>query len=213
MTRHRDTAAERRFTGTLAVVPAAAGQIANSVVRNMGTIGGSISFADPGLDYPPALVAAGAEIEIAAASGRRRLPARDFFRDWYQTALEPSEIVAAVLLPPAAPGIGRYHKLARVAGDYATASVAITLRREGGGVRAAVAIGACGPVPLRLDEADALLSGQPDEQAVRRAGELLQQAADPVDDVRGTAEYRRMLIPRMLSRAMTEARRDLEALP
>ena len=209
MTRHCDIAAETRFTGTLASVTAAASVIANATVRNMGTIGGAIAHADPGLDYPPALVAAGAQIEIASATGRRSLSAADFFLDWYTTALESGELVSAVTLPAAQPGVGLYHKFARVEGDYATASVALTMVRSGGGIATRVAIGACGPTPIFLDEANRLLSGTPGEKDVQRAGELLAAAADPVDDVRGTAEYRRMLIPRMLGRAFAEARAGL----
>ena len=199
-TRHRDTAASPLLTGTLAVLRDAAGQIANATVRNMGTIGGSIAFADPGLDYPPALVAAGAVIEIAGPDGRRRLPAREFFVDWYTTALQPGEIVCAVHLPPAdARGAGLYVKHARVAGDYATASVAIC-RRASGAI--AVAVGGCGPAPLASAEADALLSAGGGAEAVARAGALLQALADPLDDVRGSADYRRALIPRLLQRAV-----------
>ena len=101
----------------------------------MGTIGGSISFADPGLDYPPALVAAGAAIEIAGPSGRRRVAAADFFVDWYTTALEPGEIVTAVLLGAARAGGAAYVKHARVAGDYATASAAVCIDAAGAGAR------------------------------------------------------------------------------
>lgn len=199
-TRHRDTAASALLIGTLAVVRDAAGQIANATVRNMGTIGGSIAFADPGLDYPPALVAAGAEIEIAGPGGRRRVPAREFFIDWYTTALQPGEIVCAVWLPPAdARGAGRYVKHARVAGDYATASVAICRRADGG---VAVAVGGCGPAPLASAQADAALSDDLGEAAIARAGALLQALADPLDDVRGSADYRRALIPRLLQRAV-----------
>lgn len=205
-TRHRDTAAEARLIGTLAVLPAAASQIANATVRNMGTIGGSIAFADPGLDYPPALVACDAEIEIAAPSGRRRVRAQDFFVGWYETALRAGEMVVAVHLPKARDGVGIYHKHARVVGDYATVSVAISMARSSQGLATRAVIGACGPTPLVLDEANALLCGEPDAAAIERAGVLLQQAADPVDDVRGTAEYRRMLIPRMLAHAFAEAR-------
>jgi carbon-monoxide dehydrogenase medium subunit len=229
MARHRDLAAETRFSGTLAVVQMAAAQIANATVRNMGTIGGAVAHADPGLDYPPALVAAGAMIEIAAAGGRRQMPAGDFFVDWYATALQPGEMVAAVHLPAARPGVGLYHKFARVSGDYATVSVALTMVRDGvrdgvhDGVRDGVrdgaaivtraAIGGCGPTPLMITEANRLLSGDPTAQDLRRAGELLQAAADPVDDVRGSAEYRRMLIPRMLARAFDEARVRAAASP
>jgi len=206
MARHRDLAAEARFSGTLAVVQMAAAQIANATVRNMGTIGGAVAHADPGLDYPPALVAADARIEIAAAGGRRQMPAAEFFVDWYTTALQPGEMVSAVHLPAARPGVGLYHKFARVSGDYATVSVALAVARDGAAILTRAAIGGCGPTPLMIDEANRLLSGDPTAEDLRRAGDLLQAAADPVDDVRGSAEYRRMLIPRMLARAFDEAR-------
>lgn len=213
MVRHCDLAADPRFGGTLAVVPMAAAQIANATVRNMGTIGGAVAHADPGLDYPPALVAADAKIEIAAADGRRQVPAAEFFVDWYTTALQPGEMVSAVHLPAARPGIGLYHKFARVSGDYATVSVALTVVREGPAIVTRAAIGGCGPAPLMIDQANHLLSGNPSAEDVRRAGDLLQAAADPVDDVRGSAEYRRMLIPRMLARAFDEARVHVGVAP
>ncbi len=200
-TRHRETAETTLALGTSAAVRHAASQIANATVRNMGTIGGSISFADPGLDYPPALVAADAQVEIASTTGTRCVPASAFFVDWYVTALEPGELVTAVLLP--APGSsadqGVYIKHARVAGDYATASVAACLHGDG---RMRVAVGACGPVPISDEAANALLSGDRSNAAITRAGELLQHHADPLDDVRGSADYRRQLIPRLLLRAV-----------
>ena len=175
-TRHRETAASAELTGANAVLRSAAGQIANATVRNMGTIGGSIAFADPGLDYPPALVAAGAQVVMASAAGRRTVPAREFFVDWYVTALAPGEIVAAVLLPPAGRrGAGVYVKHARVAGDYATASVAASLATDG---RFSVAVGAR-PTPLSSDEADALLTEDHSDAAIARAAEVLQALADP----------------------------------
>ncbi len=202
-TRHRETAACTLLVGTAAVVRSAASQIANATVRNMGTIGGSIAFADPGLDYPPALVAAHAEVEIASASGRRVLPVAEFFVDWYQTALQPGELVVAVLLPaPRRGDVGVYVKHARVVGDYATVSVAACLS-AGGAMR--VAIGACGPTPLWLGEADALLSRDRSDSAVAQAGAMLENIADPLGDVRGTALYRRHLIPRLLLRAVRAA--------
>ena len=206
-TRHRETAASALLTGTGAVVRHAAGQIANATVRNMGTIGGSISFADPGLDYPPAIVAADAEVEIASVAGRRRIPAREFFVDWYTTALEPGEIVTAVILAPKAGGAS-YVKHARVASDYATASAAVCI--EGRGTVRAV-IGSCGPTPVRDDDADALLSGDRSDDAIARAAALLDARADPLDDVRGSAEYRRLLIPRLLLRAVRRAEAGSEA--
>ncbi len=209
-TRHRETAeASALLKGSLGVVAQAAGQIANPTVRNMGTIGGSISFADPGLDYPPAIVAAGATIEIAGPAGRRAVPAADFFVDWYTTALAAGEMVTAVDFPAPRKGTGVYLKHARVSGDYATASVALSVAHTADGLATRVAVGACGPRPLASDEADALLSGRPDAAAIAQAGALLQSMADPVDDVRGSAEYRRLLVPRLLAQAMAQAMESL----
>ena len=207
-TRHAETAVCGLLRGPAAVVRQAASKIANATIRNMGTIGGSISFADPGLDYPPALVAAGASVEIAGRSGRRRVAAADFFVDWYTTALAPGEIVTAVLLGAARVGGAAYVKHARVAGDYATASAAVCID-AGGPVRAV--IGSCGPTPLRDDAADALLSRDRGDAAIARAATLLEAHADPLDDVRGSAEYRRLLIPRLLQRAVRRAESDAEA--
>ncbi len=211
-TRHRETAAAgAQLHGTLAVLPHAAGQIANATVRNMGTIGGSISFADPGLDYPPALVAAGANVEIASAAGKRTIAAADFFVDWYTTALAPGEMVTAIELPAPRAGAGVYLKHARVSGDYATASVAVSIATAPRGIETCVAVGACGPKPLLSAEANRLLSGAPTDQDIARAGAALQAMADPVDDVRGSAEYRRMLIPRMVASAFAQAKQKMGA--
>jgi aerobic carbon-monoxide dehydrogenase medium subunit len=207
-TRHAETAACALLRGPANVVRQAASKIANATVRNMGTIGGSISFADPGLDYPPALVAAGASIEIAGTAGRRRVAAADFFVDWYTTALEPGEIVTAVLLAGTRAGGAAYVKHARVAGDYATASAAVCIDAAGP-VRAA--IGSCGPTPVRDDDADVLLSADRSDAAIARAAALLDALADPLDDVRGSAGYRRLLIPRLLLRAVRRAEASTDA--
>ena len=133
--------------------------------------------------------------------GTRRIPAAEFFVDWYTTALEPGELVTAVLLPKSQPARGRYCKLARVSGDYAIASVAIVLTHAGA---MRVAVGACGPKPLHSHEVDAMLSRGRTAVAVEEAARILVDLADPVDDVRGSAEYRRMLIPRLLEQAVRE---------
>jgi carbon-monoxide dehydrogenase medium subunit len=197
-TRHRDIAACQLTLGCAKVVAHAAAQIANAVVRNMGTIGGAIVSASPGMDYPPALVAAGAAIEIASMLGRSSVPAREFFVGWHATALRPDEIVTAVLLPMTV-GEGCYVKYARTAGDYATASVAACLGAQGA---CRVAVGACGPVPLADDGVDLLLSSDRSDAALAEAGRQLAALADPLSDVRGSADYRRQLIPGLLVRAV-----------
>lgn len=214
MRRHRETAFESDLSGGQAVVAKAASQIANPPVRNMGTIGGSISFADPAADYPPALVAADATIEIAGPDGRRLVPAEEFFLGWYETAVEPGEIVTAVLLPPAPErAVGHYEKLCRVAGDFALASVALVLALDGDGTvtHLRLAVGGCGGGPVRCPEAEALVVGAaPSAERIAALAERLVEDLDPVDDSRGSAEYRLQIVPRLIAKAFEEALTEME---
>jgi len=209
MTRHRVLAQDARLRGTLECVREAAASIANPAVRNMGTIGGSISLADPGADLPAALVAANAVIEIARPGSVRTVQAGAFFSGWYTTALEAGELVTSIRLPAPEAGASCYEKLVRVAGDICIASVALRMSDDG---VARAAIGGCGPGPVSNATADALLStGLDDAANIRSAGEILAQAAQPMNDVRGSAEYRRLLIPRMLGRAAGRVVERLQA--
>lgn len=212
MTPHRVTAGETRLTGGQAIVRLAAGRIANPPVRNMGTIGGSISFSDPAADYPAALVAADAEIEVVGSSGGRRIAAQDFFVDWYTTALEPGEFVVAVHLPPAPRAAAAYEKLVKTEGDMGIATVAAVVAMDGGACSdLRVAVGACGPHPVRLRDAEAdLIGGQLNAEAVARLADRLAEALDPVDDVRASSDYRRKVVPRMVARAVATARARAE---
>ena len=106
----------------------AARAIAHPAIRSFGTIGGAVAHGDPNSDYPAALVASDAAIEISSRSGWRSIAAGDFFLDYLTTALEPGEIVSAVIVPaPPSGARGHFLKFARVDGDYATLSVAAIL--------------------------------------------------------------------------------------
>ena len=216
MTLHQTVADSALFEGGHALVREAARLIGHPAIRNMGTMGGSISHADAAADYPAALVAAGAEIEVAGASGRRTVPAGDFFVDYLQTALEPGELVVAIKLPPAVRGAASaYQKFARVEGDFATVSAAVVLSMDGASCEdIRIAVGACGPVPIRVPEAETALRGTGlDQRAIAAASEILAGACDPVDDFRGSAEYRLMLVPVLVGRAVAAARARLERKP
>ena len=208
MTTHTQIAADDRLRGNAAVVRDAAGQIAHPAVRNMGTIGGAVCHADPNADFPGALVAADAVLEAAGPSGARQIPAGEFFLDYLETSLEEDEILSAVLVPVEPAGArGRHLKFSRTHGDYATISVSLVLAVDGGACSyARVAVGSAGPAPIHLDEVDSLLTGSAlSQEVIQQAGRKLMEAADPVDDVRGSAEYRRMIIPGLLQRAVDEA--------
>ena len=212
MTRHEKTASSDLLVGSHSGVKEAASKIANPTVRNMGTMGGSIAFADPGADYPPALVAANAEIEIVSLQGARRIKAEEFFVDWYETALEPGEVIKAIYLPKInITACGIHEKFARVEGDFSTASVNVVLALDENICRSIrIAVGACGPTPVRNPEAEDLLIGKTlSEENLRVSGELLANACDPVDDVRGSATYRLSLVPQLLVKAVTRAQHTL----
>ncbi|MEX2297888.1 MAG: xanthine dehydrogenase family protein subunit M [Dongiaceae bacterium] len=216
MTRHRETASDMRLSGGRLVLRRAAGRIANPVVRNMGTIGGSIALADPAADYPAALVCLDAEILAAGEKGERHIPAREFFTGWYETALEPGEMIAAVLIPKTPAGsVGVYRKLARVAGDFAIVSVALRLAAQNGHcTELQIAVGGSGPAPLRLPQFEEKLVGRPlDDLDAAALGRALAWISDPVDDVRASADYRRRVIPRMVEDAYRRAVAKLEARP
>ena len=213
MTRHAETARSPLFREGQRVVPEAARRIANPPVRNMGTMGGSVCFADPAADYLPALMAADAVIEAVSPRGHRTIKIDGFITDWYTTALAPDEIVTAITLPPAPAGsIGVYEKLDRVTGDFAIVSVALIVEFVRGECRnVRIAVGGCGPAPIRRREAEqALESSRLEPAALTEAGRLLVAASDPVDDVRATAEYRRLVLPRMVAKAFARARAQAE---
>jgi len=209
MTRHRDTAESKLLTGSLNVLRRAASMIANRTVRNMGTLGGSVANADPAADYLPALACAGAEVQICGPNGARSVAIDDFILDWYETALAPGEIITCIALPAPQPRPSVYRKLARVSGDFAIASCAMALDVNDSGATINVAIGACGPKPVRDVAAEHALRGRLDDPAaLAQFGEQLVALADPVDDVRGSAAYRLRLIPRLIELTLRDLQQE-----
>jgi aerobic carbon-monoxide dehydrogenase medium subunit len=208
MTRHHDIANSGVFSAGQTLVREAASRIGHPAIRNMGTIGGSIAHADPAADFPTAITAADAIIEIAGRNGNRELKANDFFVDYLTTALESDEIVTAVRLPPSPPGsVSTYEKFCRVEGDFATVCVGLLLTMDGRLCNTLrLAVGACGPKPIRVLEAEKRLIGTSlEEKDITAACELLVSACDPVGDVRGSAEYRLWLVPVLVERALDRA--------
>jgi aerobic carbon-monoxide dehydrogenase medium subunit len=216
MTRHHDIATSGAFSPGQMFVSEAASRIGHPAIRNMGTIGGSIAHADPAADFPTVLAAADAFVEIAGRADKRELKAAAFFVDYLSTALQHDEIVTAVRLPPPPPGaVSVYEKFSRVEGDFATVSVALMLAGDGRSCTAArLALGACGPTPVRVEAAEERLLGTglgPGDIAA--ACGLLVAACDPVDDMRGSAEYRLSLVPVLVERALARAMERLKAAP
>ena len=209
MTTHHAVANTEMLDGGQEIVRRAARVIGHPAIRNMGTIGGSIAHADPAADYPAALVAAGATFEVFGPGGTRDIAADDFFVDYLETSLAPGELVSAIRLPASPRGAtSAYQKFARVDGDFATLSVAVVAAMDAGVCsHLRVALGSAGPTPVHAQAADAALIGTAlDDDAVTAAAAILIDASDPLDDVRGSAEYRMMLVPELLKRAIAGAK-------
>jgi carbon-monoxide dehydrogenase medium subunit len=186
------------------------GEVGTVRIRNQGTVGGNLAHADPAQDPPPMLLALGAEVIAASPRGRRRIPLHELFLGFFQTSLEPDEIITAVRLPPADPRAGAaYLKfLPRTQDDYATISVAAWLRPDGDGrcAEARIALGAAGSVPLRARRAEELLAGQRlDGEAIAAAAAAVREEVDPIDDARGSARYKREMARVWTERALRAA--------
>ena len=208
---HREAEVSPLVRERLPVLAETFRRVATVRIRHMATIGGALAHADPNQDPPVTLLALGASVEIRGARGHRELPLGEFFRDYYETALEPGELVTAVTVPllPVASGATFLKFLPRTADDYATVAVAaiVTLEPDGERCREArIALGSVGVTPLRGTAAEALLSGQRlSESLLQAAGEAVKGAVDPLSDHRGSAAYKREMAEVMVGRALTQA--------
>jgi carbon-monoxide dehydrogenase medium subunit len=175
----------------------AAPMISDPIVRNRGTVGGSLAHADPQGDWGSAMLAMHAEIDVRSSSGSRTIPIDEFFQGPFTTALEPTEILTAVRIPD--PGVrsgGTYLKLERKVGDFATVGVAVHVSFTNGSVdRAGIALTGVGPLNLRAEAAEQALNGRAlDDEAIAEAARLASDAAQPRTDIRGTEEYKRNVV-------------------
>jgi carbon-monoxide dehydrogenase medium subunit len=208
MTPHVQVMNSPLLGGGNALVALAAAQIANPVIRNMATAGGTLCRADPSADYSCALLAAGATIQLRSSQDDRSLAIEDFTIGNGQTARRDEELLVAVSLPgDDARGSSGYARFSRVDGDYAVATAAVRLGWSGGQVASArIAVGGCGPTAYLVDAAGSLLTGA---GTLDEVPETLVQAAiaaaKPSSDLKGSAEFRLRLIPGLLRRALTQA--------
>jgi carbon-monoxide dehydrogenase medium subunit len=187
------------------------GRVATPRIRNMATIGGGLVNGDPNQDPPPSLIALGASVELVSAAGSRSVPVEALFRDYYETDVQPGEVLASVTVPPqpAESGWAYLKFLPRTADDYGTVSVAAVISREADGScrDARIVLGSVGVTPVRAYEAESLLrGGNLSEDSIRAAATTVRDAVDPLDDFRGSAEYKRDMAEVFTRRAVTAAK-------
>ena len=190
------------------LLKAAAPHIAHRAIRNSGTWGGSIAYADPAAEWPTCLLALGGTVVARGPNGERRIATDDFFQGLYATALEPDEVLVASELPLAgADHWFGFQELARRHGDYAIVGMAATARRHSGLLRdVRVVLLGVDATPVRAAAAESVLEGAaPDAARVARAVQALRDSIDPLPDLTNTPETKRHLAGVLLQRLFTGA--------
>jgi carbon-monoxide dehydrogenase medium subunit len=208
LARHRDLERSDLLKARYPVMAAAAPQISDPIVRNLGTIGGSLCHADPAGDWGSVMLALQASVVLRSGRGERELPISEFLEDTFTTALEPDEILTEVRVPqPAGSSGGTYLKMERKVGDFATVAAALHLSLSNGTIeRAGIGLTAVGSKNLQAADAEASLAGaEPTEAAFAEAGRLAAEASSPVTDVRGSAEYKRHIVDVYVRRGLATA--------
>jgi carbon-monoxide dehydrogenase medium subunit len=208
LVRHRDCERSDALQGRLGVLGDAAPQISDPIVRNRGTVVGSLTHADPQGDWGSALMAAGAQLEVVSSGGTRTIPLDELFQGPFTTSLAPNEIATAVQVPdPGGRAGGTYLKLERKVGDFATVGVAVHLSMDNGTVgRAGIALTGVGPKNLRAEAAEQALAGaELNDETIQNAAELAAEAAQPRSDNRGSADYKRSVVRVFTERGLRKA--------
>lgn len=203
--RHADLERSELLAATQPTMAAAAPLIADPLVRNRGTLVGSLCHADPQGDWASVMLALGASVIAWGPGGRRSIRVADFVTGPFQNALAPDEIAVEAVVPAASGArSGGYLKLERRVGDFATVGVAVALETTGEVVtRAGIALTGVGGSTIEASEAEAALTGQPlSAQAISRAAELAAAASRPRSDHRGSAEYKRHMVATFVTRLL-----------
>lgn len=200
LTLHADLCVDPLVKAHAPLLAAAAPLIAHPAIRNRGTLGGSLAYADPAAELPACMVALGATIITASAKGERRIQAAAFFTDLLQTALEPQEIIAAVEIP-LTKRLGAIEEITRRSGDYAMAGLVATLALDAGRVVAPrLVYFGVGNIPVLAAAASGALEGRSlDRASISAAQQALAEDLDPPRDLHGPPEMKRHL-----ARVLTE---------
>jgi carbon-monoxide dehydrogenase medium subunit len=216
LVRHKACERSELLGGRWGTLGAAAPLISDPIIRNLGTVAGSLAHADPQGDWGSALLAMDAEVVTRGPDGTRTIPVGELFEGPFMTTLAPTEIITEVRVPdPGAVAGGTYLKLERKVGDFATVGVAVHLSIQDGKVgRAGIALTAVGPTNLRASDAESVLTGSElTEEAIREAARLAAEAAQPHGDTRGSEDFKRNVVRVFTERGLRAAAEAVGAAP
>jgi len=206
---HAEIAASKDLLDACPLLVHTAAQIGDQQVRNRGTIGGSLTHADPAADWPAAILALEAEIRARGPRGERSIPARDFFIDLLTSAVEPGEMVTEIRIrKPARPLAAAYLKVPQAASGFAVVGVAVQLDISNGVCQSArIGITGLAPKPYRATASESLLDARPLDEATvaAAAAQADANASDAMEDIHASGEYRRHLTRIYARRAILKA--------
>ncbi|MGH2678672.1 MAG: FAD binding domain-containing protein [Actinomycetota bacterium] len=208
LTRHAELVDSDVLRDGYPTMATAAPLISDPIVRNLGTIGGSLAHADPAGDWASVMLALGGEVVARSASGERTIPVGELIEGPFTTTLRPDEVLTEVRVPaPQGPSGGTYLKLERKVGDFATVGVAVQVSLDDGRIGSAgLGLTAVGPQNIKPTAAEeALARAEPSEEAFQEAGRLAAEAASPTSDVRGSADYKREVVRAYVARGLSQA--------
>lgn len=204
---HRELETSRAINEKLPALAKLEHNVANVRVRQVGTIGGNICFAEPHADPGTLLIALGAKMLAEKSSSQREIEAEKFFVDAFETALEPDEVLTKIVVPvPSPTGRSAYLKFGYLERPSVGVGLAFNLNGQVSSMR--IAVGCAGPAPRRVEEAEALLEGKSREEAERnlaQAGAIAGRAAQAITDLHGSQEYKEHIVGVLLKRAFLSA--------
>jgi len=210
LTPHRAIEKSPVVRNGFAVLAEMENRLASIQTRNWGTIGGNLCHGDPAGDPAPVLIALNANLKMASLKGERNMAVEDFSLDYFETALEPGELLTEIQVPVVPPHTGTaYTKFTVIESDLATVGVAVSITLSSSDdicqdVR--VALGAAAPTPMRAKQAEAVLRGKKiTDNLLKEAGEIASTEAEPISDIYASEEYRRELVKVLVKRVGKEA--------
>jgi carbon-monoxide dehydrogenase medium subunit len=208
LVRHKTCEQSELLKGRYGALGEAAPQISDPIVRNLGTVAGSLAHADPQGDWGSVMLAVRANVVACSAEGERTIPIDELLQGPFTTSLQANEIITEVSVPDPGRAGGTYLKLERKVGDFATVGVAVHVTMSNGTVeQAGIALTGVGPTNIRAEAAEEALTAQAlDDDAIEEAARLAASAAQPRTDVRGTEEYKRNVVRIFTARGLRKAK-------
>jgi len=210
LTTHRSVETSPLIRNGFCVLAQMEGALASLETRNWGTLGGNVCHADPKGDVCPVLIALGAKVKMISLRGERTMAVEDFSTGYFETALNPDELLAEIQVPNPAPRTGTaYHKFTMIEGDYAIVSTTVSITLDASNEKckdARIVLGAVAPAPMRAKRAEKVLVGREiKDSLLQEAAQIASEEAEPVSDMHASDEYKRELVKVLVKRVGKEA--------